>query len=612
MSFRTLCDIPGRLRSEVDKPDQLLHKQEGSWRAISTRQFCDRVRDLAVGLRSIGVRSGDRIAVLSENRPEWTITDYAALSAGAATVPIYPTLLPDQVEFILRDSGARVAFVSTPDQLAKVLAVRPSLPELREIVVFDAPAVLSAGTRPWSRLADEGAEASGRQGAAADFDQAGPGDLASIIYTSGTTGQPKGAMLTHGNFVHNVTSCCAAIPFQTEDVCLSILPLSHIYERMVEYCYLHRGATIAYAQAIETMAADIADVRPTIVCAVPRLFEKMFRRVLDNGSALPLPRRLIFRWAVEVARRYGARHRDPGGPGLLLGAQQRLADRLVFSAVRKRLGGRMRFFVSGSAPLSLEVARVFHGMGIRILEGYGLTETSPVIAVNRLDSTCLGSVGPPIEGVEVRIEADGEILTRGPSVMLGYHNNEAATREVLRDGWFATGDIGRFDAHGCLVITDRKKEVLKTSGGKMVAPQPIENLLRADRFIGQAVVIGDRRHFISSLIVPNFDQIRSYAEIKGIAETDMAALLRHPRILNLFERRIAAINERLPRYEQVRRFRLLEKEFTVEAGEITPTLKPRRKAIEERYRKAIESMYAEADPRNSQPRPGTTRARTGS
>jgi long-chain acyl-CoA synthetase len=251
-------------------------------------------------------------------------------------------------------------------------------------------------------------------------------------------------------------------------------------------------------------------------------------------------------------------------------------------------------------------------MGIRILEGYGLTETSPVIAVNRLDSICLGSVGPPIEGAEVRIEADGEILTRGPSVMLGYHRNDDATREVLRDGWFATGDIGRFDAHGCLVITDRKKEVLKTSGGKMVAPQSIENLLRADRFIGQAVVIGDRRHFISALIVPNFDQIRSYAVIKGIAETDMPALLRHPRILNLFERRIAAINERLPRYEQVRRFRLLEREFTVEAGEITPTLKPRRKEIEQRYSKAIESMYAEADPRTSRTSPGATRAGTGS
>jgi long-chain acyl-CoA synthetase len=608
MSLRTLCDIPRHLASGPGKPDQLLYKDQGAWRAISTRDLCDRVHDLAVGLRAIGIRGGDRVALLSENRPEWTATDYAILAAGAVTVPIYPTLLAEQVEFILRDSGAAAVFVSTAEQLAKVLAVRAGLPALKEIVVFDAPSTPLGGARSWGRLATEGSEARRREGAPAGLESASPDDLASIIYTSGTTGRPKGVMLTHGNFAHNVSACCDAIPFQPGDVCLSILPLSHIYERMVEYCYLHRGATIAYSPAIEGMAADLQEVRPTIVCAVPRLFEKLYRRVLDNGAALPPIRRFIFRWAIAVARGCGARHRDPAGPGLLLAAQRRAADRLVFAAIRQRLGGRMRFFVSGSAPLSREIAEAFHGMGIRILEGYGLTETSPVIAVNRLESICIGSVGPPIQGVEVRLAEDGEIETRGPSVMRGYFHNEAESREVLQDGWFKTGDIGRFDAHGCLVITDRKKEVLKTSGGKMVAPQPIENLMRSDRFIGQAVVIGERRHFISALIVPNFDQIRSYAVIKGIDEPDMGALLRHPRILNLFERRIAGINQRLARYEQVRQFRLLDREFTVEAGEITPTLKPRRKVIEERYRAAIESMYAETDARGGRPRertPGT-------
>jgi long-chain acyl-CoA synthetase len=362
---------------------------------------------------------------------------------------------------------------------------------------------------------------------------------------------------------------------------------------MVEYCYLHRGATIAYAESIDALAANMQEVRPTIVCCVPRLFEKMHRRILDNGTSLPAVRRLVFRWAMTVARACGARAGRAGGVGPLLALQRRLADRLVYRTVRARLGGRLRFFVSGSAPLQPEIARDLYGMGIVVLEGYGLTECSPVIALNTLEGLCIGSVGPPIDGLEVRLAEDGEILVRGPSVMRGYHNNDAATRETIVDGWLLTGDIGHFDAHGCLVITDRKKEVLKTSGGKMIAPQPIENLLRTDRFVGQAVVIGDRRRFLSALIVPNFDQIRSYAVIKGIPETEVAALIRHPRVVDLFERRIAAINERLARYERIRRFRLLDREFAFEDGEITPTLKPRRRVIEERHRALIEEMYDE-------------------
>ncbi len=601
MSLRTLCDIPRRLLADHAKPDQFLYKEGGAWRPIATAEFCERIRDLAAGLRAMGVRPSDRVAILSENRPEWTACDYAILSAGAATVPIYPTLLPDQIAFILRDSGAKLAFASTPDQMQKLHAVRGALPDLKEVAWFEPPSggdARSGGVRSWSDVAALGADRlqAGGGPAAMGLDLAVPEDLASIIYTSGTTGRPKGVMLTHGNFAHNVVACCEAIPFASADICLSILPLSHVYERMVEYCYLHRGATIAYAESIDTVAADLRAVRPTIACAVPRLFEKMYRRIQDRGEALPAARRAIFRWALKVARACGARQRLPGGPGILLAAQRAVADALVYSEVRASLGGRMRFFISGSAPLSREIAEPLYGMGIRILEGYGLTETSPVITLNRLDDLCFGSVGRPIAGVEVRMAGDGEIETRGPSVMRGYFNDEAASREAMRDGWFATGDIGRFDAHGCLIITDRKKEVLKTSGGKMVAPQPIENRLRADRFIGQAVVIGDRRHFISALIVPNFEMMRSYAALKGIGETGMASLLRHPRIINLLERRIAAINKDLPRYERVRAFRLLDKDFTVEAGEITPTLKPRRRVIEERYRGLIDAMYAAPPP----------------
>jgi long-chain acyl-CoA synthetase len=606
MTFRTLCDIPRRLAAEVHKPDQLLHKSHGSWRPVASLELVARIRDVGLGLRAAGIVPGDRVALLSENRPEWTTSDYAILSAGAVTVPIYPTLLPDQIEFILRDSGARVVIASNADQLAKIQAVRARLPDLIEAVVFDPPAPMPAGVRGWSELEAAGAAARARDPRAAELlDAAAPGDLASIIYTSGTTGQPKGVMLTHANFVHNVTACCDVIPFRSEDVCLSILPLSHVYERMVEYCYLHRGATIAYAESIDAVGAALAEVRPTIACGVPRLIEKMHLRIIDAGSALSGPRRLIFNWAMAVARAVGALPRAARRPGPLLEAQRRLADRLVYSAIRARQGGRMRFFVTGSAPVAHEVLELLYGMGIVVLEGYGLTESSPVIAVNRLESICFGSVGPPIPGMEVRIAEDGEILTRGPSVMAGYFRDEAATRESLVDGWLHTGDIGRLDEHGCLVITDRKKEILKTSGGKMIAPQPIENLLRADRFVSQAVVVGERRNYVSALIVPSTDQILSYCGLKGIPGTDFKELIRHPRVVDLFERRIARINETLARYEQVKKFCLLEREFTVEAGEITPTLKPRRKVIEEHFRDRIEVMY-------SAPPPGGPERRTGS
>jgi long-chain acyl-CoA synthetase len=589
--LRTLCDILVRLESSPSKPDLLRHKTGDSWKSIATEAFCREVRDAARGLRAMGIRRGDRVAILSENRPEWAVADHAILAAGAVTVPIYPTLLADQVEYILADSGAAAVLLSSPEQAAKVDAVRPRLPALRDVAVFDGEA---SGARSWTALVARGAAAP----ASDDLGQVDPSDLASLIYTSGTTGRPKGVMLAHGNFAHNVSACCDAIPFAAEDVCLSLLPLSHVYERMVEYCYLWRGASIAYATSIDALAANMLEVRPTIVCAVPRLFEKLHLRLLDQAAAAAAPRRALMLWAMRQAEACGARRsrapdepRRPWPPGLRLG--RFVADRLVYARLRARLGGRLRFFISGSAPLGPEVARMFLGMGLPIVEGYGMTECSPVIAVNRIDDICIGSVGPPLQGLEVRIAGDGEVEVRGPSVMRGYWNNQAATREALQDGWLLTGDIGRFDDHGCLVITDRKKEVLKTSGGKMVAPQPIENLLRADRFIGQAVVLGDRRNYLTALLVPNFDQIRSYAAIKGLPEAPMPDLLKHPRVLDLFERRLRAINERLARFERIRRFRLLERDLTVEAGEITPTLKPRRKVIAARYADVIDAMYAE-------------------
>jgi long-chain acyl-CoA synthetase len=594
MEVRTLCDIPVQLLAEYRKSDQILYREGGAWQAIPTQDLCERIRSMALGFRRLGVGRGDRVALLAENRPEWSATDYAILTAGGVTVPIYPTLLAEQIRFLLHDSGAKAIVVSGAEQLEKVLSIRAALPELREIIVVAPDGALPAGVRTWSGLADIGGgwSAGSAPAAGEDLGAVGPDDLASIIYTSGTTGVPKGVMLTHGNFIHNITACCAVVPFVSSDVCLSFLPLSHVYERMVEYCYFYRGATIAYAESIDTVARDLQEVRPTVACGVPRVFEKMHRRMLDASEEFPPLRRIIFRWAMAVARRHGALAGMGGGSGPFLDAQQRLADRLVYGRLRDRLGGRVRFFVTGSAPLPREIAEFFHGAGIVILEGYGLTETSPVISLNRIGSVCFGTVGKPIDGVEVRIAADGEILTRGPSVMSGYFNNEEATREVMHEGWFCTGDIGRFDEHGCLVITDRKKEVLKTSGGKMIAPQPIENELRADRFIAQAIVIGDRRRFISALVVPDFEQIRSYVERKGIEDAPMDTLLRHPKIIDLFERRIAKINERLARYERIKAFRVLNREFSLDNGEITLTLKLRRKVIAEHYHDRIEEMYA--------------------
>ena len=592
MDIRTLCDLPPRLMALFDRPDLLHYKEAGSWREISTRDFCRRVRDLALGLVASGVGAGDRVAILSENRPEWTATDQAILAAGAVSVPIYTSLLPEQIAFILKDAAAVAVVVSTRDQLEKIRAVRSGLPALRDVIFMDAGGVPIDGARGWHEVVGLGAP---QPDAALEERRAGvrPDDLASLIYTSGTTGAPKGVMLTHGNFVHNLKACCAAIPFRSTDVCLSFLPLAHVYERLVEFCYLYRGTSIAYAESIEAVPQNLREVRPTITCAVPRVLEKVYKRTLETGFGLPWPRRAIFAWAVDVARRSGAATRPGRSLPPALRAQRIAADRLVYSTLRERLGGRLRFFISGGAPLQQEIAEFFHGAGVLVLEGYGLTETSPVIALNRPEAFRFGTVGQPVDGVEVRVAEDGEILTRSPSVMRGYFGNETATLEVIRDGWFHTGDIGRLDADRYLTITDRKKELLKTSGGKFVAPQPIENLLRSDRFVQQAVVIGDGRRFVAALIVPAFDQLAHYARARGIPFGDPRDLVGHPRIHGLFEKRLTRVNAELPRYEQVKKFRLLAQEFSQENGEMTPTLKFRRKVIEERYRPLIEEMYEE-------------------
>ncbi|OLD65613.1 MAG: hypothetical protein AUI47_01655, partial [Acidobacteria bacterium 13_1_40CM_2_68_5] len=605
MQIRTLCDILTQLEARFRKPALLRYKSGGTWRDISTDEFASTVRSLSLGLASIGARRGDRVAILSENRPEWTALDHAALNLGGVIVPIYATLLTDQIRYILDNSQARVLVVSTAAQMEKVRPILSSLPELQRLVILDPPAgALPPRTLAWPELLQEGESA--HRADPRRFEAARssvtPSDLASILYTSGTTGDPKGVMLTHGNFASNVSATLQVIPFSERDVTLSFLPLTHVFERMVEFAYLSAGATIAYAESIDAVQQNLLEIRPTVMAGVPRLFEKVNARILDTVRAAPKIRRAIFALALAVGKRQA--HAMLAGRQAALPVQwlHPLTDHLVFAKVRARLGGRQRFFISGSAPLSPEIAEFFYAAGIRILEGYGLTETSPVVSVNTLERTRLGTVGPVIPGVEVRIAGDGEILVRGPNLMKGYFRNDEATRESIVDGWFHTGDIGLLDPDGFLKITDRKKEILKTSGGKMVAPQPIENLLKTDRFISQAVLIGDRRKFISALIVPDLALLESYARHKQIAYKRVEDLLEDPRVLDLYRRRIEAKMAGLPSYETVKKFRLLPRELTPEAGELTPTLKIKRRVIEQKYRDLIESMYAEEPARSPAPR----------
>ena len=569
-------------------------KRDGRWVDLGYRDLAERVRDLSVGLLELGLRRGDRVAILSENRPEWAVADYACLTARCADVPIYPTLPARQAEYILRDSGAVALMVSGAAQLEKVLGIRDRLPALRYIIAFD-PAT-AAGVLPFEQVLERGRAARDRH---PDWHASAlavaPDDLATLIYTSGTTGDPKGVMLSHGNIASNVTTCVELFSFTAEDECLSFLPLSHIFERMFgHYCMFHAGVVINYAESIDTVPANMLEIRPHLMASVPRLYEKIYARVLDSvRSSSPLRKR-IFAWGREVGERW-AEATIAGRPvpvGLRL--QRALADRLVFAKLRGRTGGRIRFFISGGAPLSPDIARFFYAAGLPILEGYGLTETSPVMAVNTFRHHRLGTVGQAIPGVEIRIAPDGEIVTRGPNVMCGYFNKPEATAEAIdEEGWFHTGDIGLIDADGFLSITDRKKDLIVTAGGKNIAPQPIENLAKSSKFVSTAVMIGDRRPFPIMLVVPNAAQVKGWAGHKGLPDGDLEELLGHPDVRQKIEREVRMTLRDLAQFEMPKKLLLLAQDFSVEAGELTPTLKVRRRIVEARHRTAIEALYLE-------------------
>ena len=584
---------------KYDRPNALMYKAAGEWRPISHRTLAERVGRCGRGLTALGVRPGDRIAILSENRPEWAIADYACLTSRVVDVPLYPNLPPEQIAYILRDAGAVAAFVSTPALAEKLVEARANAPSLKHAITF-SDSVPSGVDLTLAQLEARGAANETGDSARAYRAEAlkvGPDDIATLIYTSGTTGEPKGVMLSHDNIYSNVTASVARLPTafeNTENLALSFLPLSHIFERMAgHYLMMHTGTTIAYAESMDTVPVNMQEVRPTIVASVPRLYEKMYARVLDNALSGGALKKQIFFWARRAAERWADITLAGKSPGLVISIKKRIAHKLVFSKLQARTGGRLRFFVSGGAPLAPEINKFFYAAGLVILEGYGLTETSPVITVNTPEDFRIGTVGKPIPGVEATIAPDGEILTRGPHVMHGYFNKPDATREAIdSDRWFHTGDIGE-TRDGFLAITDRKKDIIVTAGGKNIAPQPIENLVKTNKYVSQAVMIGDRRKFPSIIVVPNFEQLEKWAKLKNLMWTDRRQLVSTPIVRAKMEKEVFGQVDKLAHFEQPKKVALLDQEMTVESGELTPTLKVKRKLVNERYRNLIDGMYAE-------------------
>ena len=601
--IKSLAELPFHVSGRFPR-DGFLRRSLGDgvveW---SSRQLFDEVRDLSLGLEALGVQSGDRVAILSDSRPEWTIADLATLTAGGVTVPVYATLPAAQVGYILAHAGARVVVVADESQAAKVREEWPRLPALEAMVVIDPSpdGALAANERTLAQVVEAGHQRlMTEDGLGRRFKERAqavePDALATIIYTSGTTGTPKGVMLSHRNFLSNIVDVDQVIVMHDEDVALSFLPLSHAFERAVVYLYLYKGTSIAFAEAIDTLGRDMQRIQPTVMTGVPRVYEKLRARILEAVADAPRLRQGLFAWALGVGHAAATARLAGREPGALTRAQLGLADRLVLSKIRARTGGRLRFVVSGSAPLSREVAEFLYAVGLPVLEGYGLTETSPVLTANPLGAARLGTVGPALPSVELRIADDGEVLARGPNVMVGYYDDAEATAGVMRDGWFHTGDIGQLDEAGYLSITDRKKELLVTAGGKNVAPQPIEALLKRDPIVAEAMLIGDRRRFVAALLVPDFAALKQRMAASRLAPGEPETLVTREDIRALFETVVGEANTDLASYQQVKQFALLPAEFSVEGGELTPTLKVKRRVVEERWKTVIEEIYERQAP----------------
>jgi long-chain acyl-CoA synthetase len=590
MTLATLNDIFfAAIERDLDRV--MLYRESGKWLPISSSDLSRNVAGTVRALQELGVREGDRVAILSENRPEWSTADFAILLLGAVTVPVYATLTPEQTAYTLRDSGASVAFVSTEHQLRKVQSIL-SQTQIQKIVVMDGVQVPS-GKRSDHILMDwfmtKGPAALDAQ--TASFARSiQSDDLATIIYTSGTTGTSKGVMLTHGNIASNINCSLLGFDMGPGLTSISFLPLSHVTARHVDFSLLYHGVTLAYCPFIENLPATLLEVRPTVCVSVPRVYEKVYAKT--EMTARGFPKRAIYRWALSVGRANKAAilaGKTPTSPSW------KLANQLVFSKIRAGMGGKVETFISGGAPLGRELAEWFATVGIRIHEGYGLTETSPVIAVNTPLNHRIGTVGKILPNLEVRIAADGEILVRGLSVFKGYWNRPEETQNAFVDGWFKTGDIGHIDADGYLSVTDRKKELIKTSGGKFIAPQPIENSLKLNPLIGTAVVLGDKRKFAFVIVSPNFASLEEWANGNNLAFASRSELIANPKVQALYQGIVEEVNQNLARFEKLKRVLLVADEFTSENGALTPTMKLRRRVIEERYRSQIDELYARAE-----------------
>jgi long-chain acyl-CoA synthetase len=585
MSLLTLNDI---FFAVVERGARvvMMHRQTTGWASISSEDLYRKVGGVTKALREWGIVPGDRIAILGENRPEWTIADFAALMLGAVTVPVYPTLTAEQTAHILRDSGARVAFVSNHKLLQKVAGIQ-SQTAVERLVIMDAadaePAVgMDALMRQGPGAPDAQLEAAARR--------VRPSDLATVIYTSGTTGIPRGAMLTHGNLASNLSHSLSGYTIGAGDLSVSFLPLSHVTARHLDFAMLHHGAVLAYVSSPDQLERAMLEIRPTVCVGVPRVYEKIFAQV--DSRAKGFPRRLVYRWALAVGRVHRAE--------VLAGSTPRswswkLANRLVYSKLRAGMGGRLESFLSGGAPLGRELAEWFADMGIRIHEGYGLTETSPVISLNSPQAHKLGTVGKPLANVEVRIAEDGEILARGTSIFQGYWKQPEETKQAFIDGWFKTGDIGTLDADGFLAVTDRKKNLIKTSGGKFIAPQPLENSLKHNPLVAEAVIVGDQRKFATVLIAPCFTVLEGWARDNQVQFSSRAELVSGARVCALYDEIVEELNRNLAQFEKLKKVLLVAEEFSAEAGTLTASMKLRRRVVEEKYKERIEGMYLEAE-----------------
>ena len=600
---KTLASLPFHISDRLSKPVLFQRCRATGADDFSSQELFEEIRVISLGLSALGVQPGDRVALISDTRPEWVIADLAILSAGAVTVPLYPTLASEQIFEILNDAKVRFAIVAGEAEAAKVRSVLQTLPQLEIVAVIDRQSdetsrdesgeiglcdVAERGRR--RLLAEEGLAQRYRE----TVNGVSPNDIATIIYTSGTTGRSKGVMLTHVNILSNVRASLQMISMKSDDVALSFLPLSHSLERTVVYAYLCEGVTVAFAESLETIARDLRMIKPTIMTGVPRVYEKVQARVLESVAQAPAIRRKIFGWAISAGWSRASRQFANQSVPWYIRFQNLLADRMVFRKIRARTGGRLRLIVSGGAPLGISTAEFFCAIGMPIVEGYGLTETAPVLTLNPPEAVRIGTVGKAIPGVDLKVAPDGELLARGPNVMQGYYGKPDATAEVIRDGWFHTGDIGNIDDDGYVSVTDRKKDILVTSNGKNIAPQPIEARFKRSPLVAEALLVGDRRRFIAVLLIPDRAQLEELVLRDEASFIPIEDLVERADVQSLYQEVVDEVNVTLAGFEQVRRFKLLPAEFSIAGGELTPTMKVRRRVVEERWNKVIEMLYAES------------------